>query len=112
MRYEDVMDDGGISGREREAILFNRCIELLDKAEAEGVNSKAAKEAAEFIQKFWNILIEDLSNSENILPQALKASLISIGYYIIKEASRLGAGDSIDFAALRDLLSTIRDGLV
>ena len=112
MRYEDVMDDGGISGRERETILLNRCISLLEKAEASGPASDEAHEAAEFIEKFWSILIDDLSHSGNILPVELKASLISIGCFIIKEVRRFRAGEAIDSGALKDLLGTIRDGLV
>lgn len=112
MSYEDVMEDGGVNGREREAILFERCIALLTKVKEKDFEINAAVEAGIFVDKFWFFLVEDLSNPDNLLNNELKAGLFSIGVYMIKEMKRLRSGERIDLDNIIAVLKTIRDGLV
>lgn len=111
MRYEDVMEDDAMSARERERSLFDRCIKLLQDAKEKGPGTYEANEAVQFARKLWVILIEDLGQAENALPQTLKASLISIGFFILKEIQRLDEGEIADFDVLVEISESIRDGL-
>ncbi|ATO57607.1 flagellar biosynthesis regulator FlaF [Bartonella sp. 1-1C] len=111
MRYEDVMEDDAMSARERERFLFDRCIKLLLAAKAKGPGTCEAKDAVQFARKLWVILIEDLGQAANALPQALKASLISIGFFILKEIQKLDEGEITDFDVLVEISESIRDGL-
>ena len=111
MRYEDVMEEDQMGARERESILFDRCIKLLRAAQSAGVNTREASDAIAFTRKLWIILIEDLGLAENALPTELKASLISIGFFILKEIQRLENGETADFDALVEISESIRDGL-
>ncbi|MHC5307646.1 flagellar biosynthesis regulator FlaF [Bartonella sp. LJL80] len=111
MRYEDVMEEDSVGARERESILFDRCIKLLRAAQVSGPDTREASEAVAFTRKLWIILIEDLGQAENALPKELKASLISIGFFILKEIQRLENGEIADFDALVEISESIRDGL-
>ncbi|AQX31212.1 MULTISPECIES: flagellar biosynthesis regulator FlaF [Bartonella] len=111
MRYEDVMEDDAMSARERERSLFDRCIKLFLDAKAKGPGSHEVNEAVQFARKLWIILIEDLGQAENALPPELKASLISIGFFILKEIQKLDEGKVADFDVLVEISESIRDGL-
>lgn len=111
MRYEDVMEEDSVGARERESILFDRGIKLLRTAQAAGPDTREASEAVAFTRKLWIILIEDLGQAENALPKELKASLISIGFFILREIQRLENGEIADFDALVEISESIRDGL-
>ncbi|WP_412058305.1 flagellar biosynthesis regulator FlaF [Bartonella sp. DGB2] len=111
MRYEDVVEDDVLSARERESILFDRCIKLLSQAQQAGPKSREVKEAINFTRRFWIILIEELGRGENSLPKSLKSSLISIGFFILKEIQRLEDGETGDFDILIEISESIRDGL-
>ncbi|WLT08972.1 flagellar biosynthesis regulator FlaF [Bartonella apihabitans] len=111
MRYEDVMEDDQMGARERESILFDRCIKMLRAAQKAGPSTRETYEAVAFTRKLWIILIEDLGLAENALPTELKASLISIGFFILKEIQRLENGETADFDALVEISKSIRDGL-
>ena len=111
MRYEDVLVESGVSAREREMILFDRCIDMLESAQKNGPYSEEAKIAVRFVDTFWTMLIEDLAHPENALPKELRASFISIGVYVLKEIEKLGKGDDIDYENIISILKSIRDGL-
>jgi len=111
MRYEDIMEESVLSAREREIALFDRCIRLIQEAQKAGPGTKAAIDAVLYARKLWVILIEDLGHAENALSKDLKASLISIGLFVLREIDRLEAGEMIDFTALIDISQSIRNGL-
>lgn len=111
MRYSDVIEESGVSARERESALFNRCIEKLEEIDKNEVNNTLIFEYSSFIEKFWLAVIEDLSREDNYLPNDLKGDIISIGIYVVKEMTNLRNGQKIDIAALIDISRFLRDGL-
>ncbi|RCS23990.1 flagellar biosynthesis regulator FlaF [Phyllobacterium salinisoli] len=110
-RYEDVMNDDTASAKERERLLFDRCIEMLCTAREHGASSREGIDAAYFTMQLWTTLIEDLGSVENALPQELKAAIISIGIFILKEMERIRQGESDDYDSVIDITRTIRDSL-
>jgi flagellar protein FlaF len=55
--------------------------------------------------------MQDLAEPENELPDDLRASLISIGIWILKEADAVRIGEQGSISEIRDITAIIRDGL-
>lgn len=109
--YAEVLEDGQGEAREREREALDHSIDLLVKAQEAGPKSKEAVEALFFTNKLWSVLLEDLADPENDLPKELRAQIISIGIFILKEADRLRKDKSGDFSALIEVSQTIREGV-
>ena len=109
--YAEVVDDSPKDMRARERDALSRCIEMLETAEKSGARSRAAQEALTFLRKLWTIFIEDLSGDSNDLPRDLRAQLVSIGLWMLKEIERLRGGAKDSFADLIEVNAIIRDGL-
>lgn len=109
--YAEILEDSSDECREREKMAFDRAIDLLRAAAAAGAKSLESSEALSFVQRLWSILIEDLLSPENGLPDTLRAELISIGLWIMKEADLIRQGQSDNLGALIDINTMIRNGL-
>ncbi len=110
--YAEVLDETPKGARERERQTIDRSIELLREAETEGAQSREALEALLFVRRLWGYLIEDLAKPENDLPAKLRADLISIGLWILREAEQIRLEKSTNFKGLIEVSAAIRDGLV
>ena len=53
----------------------------------------------------------ELAAPENALPPGLRANLVSIGIWILKECDAIGLGKTDNYAGVADVCATIRDGL-
>jgi flagellar protein FlaF len=109
--YAEVAEDSPQDIRARERDALSRCVEMLESAEKSGPRSREAHEALTFLRKLWTIFIEDLSSDSNDLPRDLRAQLISIGLWMLKEIERLRGGAKDSFADLIEINAIIRDGL-
>jgi flagellar biosynthesis activator protein FlaF len=109
--YDDVMMDDPATAKQRERLLFDRSIEMLAKARDKGPQSRESIDALYFTMRLWTILIEDLGAAENALPTSLRAGLISIGIFILKEVQKIRLGESTDYDALIEITATVRDGI-
>ncbi len=109
--YAEVLDETPRGARERERQAIERSIELLEAADKAGVRSREAIEALLFVRRLWGVLIEDLADTENDLPQALRADLISIGLWVMREAEQIRLEKSDNFKGIIEVSATIRDGL-
>jgi flagellar protein FlaF len=109
--YAEVLDETPKGARERERQVIDRSIELLREAEKNGAGSREAIEAILYVRKLWSYLIEDLGRTENDLPKALRADLISIGLWILRESEQIQREKSENFKGLIDVSVSIRDGL-
>jgi flagellar protein FlaF len=109
--YAEVLDETPRGARERERQATERSIELLEAAGKCGARSREAIEALLFVRRLWGVLIEDLADKENDLPQALRADLISIGLWIMREAEQIRLEKSSNFRGIIEVSTAIRDGL-
>ncbi len=109
--YSHTLEDDPAQARGRERAAFDHAISLLRDAEEDGPGSPKGVEALRFLERFWMLLLEDLANDGNELPQALRASLISIGIWISREAQDIRSGKVSNFGGLIEINSIIRDGL-
>ncbi|WP_442754606.1 flagellar biosynthesis regulator FlaF [Methylocystis sp. JAN1] len=110
-RYAEIADDSPKSAREREKAALQTANAKLAAAKAHGALSPQAFEATDFVRRLWTIFIADLSSDENGLPPDLRASLISIGLWIRREADLIDQGKSSNFDGVIDINQLIADGL-
>ena len=110
--YLETVEDAGPAARARDAHLFELVIERIEAIGALPPDDRTRLEGLRLVQEFWRYLIADLSDDANALPLELRADLVSIGLWAIREADALIAGRKEDVDALREVHATIRDGLV
>jgi len=109
--YSETAVDCETQARGAEAEALGRSMELLEKAQTKGARSIEAAEALNVTRQLWCMLIDDLGKKENQLPPELRASLISIGIWIIKECESIRQGDSENFKGILDVTRMIKEGL-
>lgn len=109
--YAEILEDDVREARAREQAALDRAIELMTIAQERGFQSPEANEAVGYVQTLWGYLIKDLVDPGNELAENLKADLISIGLWAIKEADRVVNDPSKNFLALIEVNQTIRNGL-
>jgi flagellar protein FlaF len=109
--YEEILEESSVEARDREASAFNEANRLIDTALHAGVESRDAALALRFNEELWMILMEDLAHPDNKWPDSTRASLISIGIWVIKEIERIRRGQSVGLRAIAEINAIIRDGL-
>ena len=110
--YNEIVEDSPHIMRERERRAFERVVSLLKEAREKGAGSREAIEAIYFLRHLWSILLSDLQSPENELPDELRAGIISIGLWMMKEMDQVGAGRKTDLMPMIEINEMIRDGLV
>ena len=109
--YADIQTDSVADAKDRERQLLSRSIDLLTTARQRGQQSTEAIEAIQFMNRVWTSFIEDLGSAENQLPVELRANLISIGLWLLREAEEVRQGRSENFEGLIEVSQIIRDGV-
>jgi len=109
--YADIQTDSVADAKDRERQLLSRSIDMLVAARAVGTDSHEAVEAIHFLNRVWSTLVEDLGSPENALPKELRANLISIGLWLLREAEDVRQGRSDNFDGLIEVSQIIRDGI-
>lgn len=112
LSYAEIMEDAPDLGRERERAAFDRALAQLRSAEMRGATAGAERtQAVGSIQELWNVLIADLLDPENGLPEGLRADLVAIGLWNMREAGEVLSAPERSLAALIEVNTSIRDGL-
>lgn len=109
--YADIQSDSVADAKDREKQLLNRSIDLLAAASNVGVGSLEAIQALHFTNRLWTTFIEDLGSADNALPKELRANLISIGLWLLRETEEVRQGRSNNFEGLIEVSQIIRDGI-
>ena len=109
--YAETIDEAPHDARLREKQAFDHAIDLLCIAKRHGIASSQCDQALYFTDEFWSILMDDLAHSESDLPPSLRASLISIGIWVLKETDKVRHGNVAGFDAIIEINEIIRDGL-
>jgi len=109
--YAEIQTDSVADARDRERQVLSRSIDLLQQAAAKGIKSREAVDAIHFLNRVWTTFIEDLGNAENQLPRELRANLISIGLWLLREAEEVRQGRSDNIEGLIEVSQIIRDGI-
>jgi flagellar protein FlaF len=109
--YEAVAEDSNLEARNRERRALSLGIDRLEQLQTSGSNRNDRIDSLLYIRRLWAIFIEDLASPENGLPEKLRADIISIGLWVLKETDRLLEEKSNDMMHLIDINRLIRDAL-
>lgn len=109
--YDAMIEDSGREARSREQQALDRGVVLLRQLQNGELPAPQDIEALLYIRRLWTFFVEDLASSRNGLPEQLRAQLISIGLWIIKEADRIRQEKSNDVGELVAINIVIRDSL-
>ena len=109
--YEETLSDSGARQRENERLAIEQSVTLLKRAEMAGPQSREAVDAIVFLNRLWSFFLEDLAGPENGLPDDVRAKLISIGIWMLKEAEAISKGKSRNFSGLIEVSNVIAEGL-
>ena len=109
--YAEVLEDDQAEARRNEAWALDHASTLLMQAAALPHPSIEGIKALHFTRKLWTTFITMLAAPENALPQELRANLISIGIWVLKEADAIRLNTSTNYAGIADICAIVRDGL-
>ena len=109
--YEAVVEDSGYEARRRERQALSLGIERLERLQKGQVSFEDLVHSLLYVRRLWTIFIEDLAHPDNALPEKLRADIISIGLWVIKETDRLREERSDDVDQLIEINRLIRDAL-
>ena len=103
--YAEIMEEGVAVSKDRERQVLDRSIALLKAAMTSdgGNQSRQAIEAIYFTRRVWLRFIEDLGDPENQLEAELRANLISIAIWILKEVEKIRKRESSNFQGIIDI---------
>jgi flagellar biosynthesis activator protein FlaF len=108
--YNEVIEDSRQTMRARERQAMDRVVEMLRTAQEKGPGSRERVEALFYLRRLWTIL-NDLNDPNNELPEQLRAGIISIGIWMMKEIERVRGGAATDLTPMIQINELIRDGL-
>ena len=111
LSYAEVLEDDQTAARRVEVHALDQAIALLGKAAATSRLSREGIEALHFTRQLWMTFIQALASSENALPTELRANLISIGIWVLREAEAIRLEASSNYAGIADICAMVRDGL-
>ena len=109
--YNDVIEDSHQTLRAREQAAMDRVIEMLRAAQEKGPQSRELLDALFYLRRLWMIFIDDLNDPNNELPAQLRAGIISIGVWMMKEIDRVRGGLTSDLTPMIEINVLIRNGL-
>ncbi len=109
--YAEILEDAPADARDREREAIEHSIGLLNIAKKSGAGTREAIEALHYLDRLWSLLLDDLAHAENRLPKEIRASLISIGIWILREIDELRNERSQSFNGLIDVSEIICKGL-
>ena len=109
--YAEVLEDDQQEGRRIEAEALDTVVTMLMRASRLPSPSIDGVHALHLTRELWMILMRELARDDNALPETLRASLISIGIWILKEADAIRLGTSTNYAGIADICAIVRDGL-
>lgn len=109
--YETIIEDSGREARSREQRALDHGVDLLRRLQGGDLQPAEEAEALLYIRRLWAFFVQDLGSPRNGLPEKLRAELISIGLWIIKEADRIRQDGATDVDELVAINIVIRDAL-
>ncbi|MGE0233170.1 MAG: flagellar biosynthesis regulator FlaF [Hyphomicrobiaceae bacterium] len=111
-QYAEFQQDDQTEAREHERLAIDHSIVLMECAEGEARTPADVANAILFASRLWTVLIEDLASPENGLPNDIRAQIISIGIWILREIEGIRSGQNRSFADIIMVSKAIKEGLL
>jgi len=109
--YNEVVEESRQTMRARERAAMDRVIGMLRTAQDKGPLSRERVDALFYLRRLWTIFLDDLNDPNNELPAQLRAGIISIGLWMMKEIDRVRTRATDDLAPMIEINEIVRDGL-
>ena len=109
--YQDVVEDDQIDARQGEWAVIENTIQLMEHSDANSDDMMLRIKALHMTLQVWTHLINDLSMPENGMSAELKASIISIGIFILKYLENMRSEKLLTFAPIIEISCSIQKGL-
>ncbi len=109
--YNEVVEESRQTLRARERAAMDRVIGMLRLAQEKGPLSRERVDALFYLRRLWMIFLDDLKDPNNELPDQLRAGIVSIGIWMMKEIDRVRSRATDDLAPMIEINEIIRDGL-
>lgn len=101
-----------LTAREAEAMAFTKAAVMLEDAKKNIEDKSLLSQALRFNQLFWTILQADIANPDNLLPNEIKANIMSLSLFVDKQTMRpLNSIDLSDLEVLIDINRNLAMGL-
>lgn len=111
LAYAESAEDDQGEARSQEYQALEYSIGVMEASTKDPISSAKRIKAIFDTANVWTLLLEDLGSPENDYPNELKAGLISIGIYILKQLQAMRDDSSVSFSAIIDITKTIKEGL-
>jgi flagellar biosynthesis activator protein FlaF len=86
--YGDIASDNQALARRREAEALAIIVKALGHAEQSSKQGDV-ESALDLHDRLWSIFLEDLAHEENMLPEPVRAGIISVGLWSLRESLRI-----------------------
>ena len=111
IQYSAVQDDAPFEAKKLERQILQQSIDMLRRSIDQGAPVTSTVEAVYFTSKVWTTFLEDLAAPGNQLTNEVRANLISIGIWILKQLDAVRAGETSRCKDIIEITEIIRDGL-
>jgi len=109
--FSETIEDDQSEARALERELLERAMHSIKQADEEPGNFVMRISAIQFNIKVWSFFLQDLSSEDNELPDDLKATLISIGIFVLKHLQKMRTETELSFGPVLSINETIMKGL-
>lgn len=109
--YAEIIEDSAEQGRssEREALLHS--IAVMEDADRDRSNPGKRAMAIYTVNRLWAMMLEDLASPQNGYPPQLRAQIVSIGIFILRQCEVLRSDRTKDFSVIAEISRIIEKGL-
>ena len=109
--YEDIAAEDQESARSGESEVLGQAIAMMELSDGEPGNALLRVRSIHEVRQVWSFFLSDLASPDNAMPTELRASLVSIGIFIIKHLDRMRTDKVLKFGPLIEISRTIQKGL-
>ena len=109
--YSDVVAKSPRVAREAEGAAFDIVLAKLDAARGTACDSPTTHDALDALERLWTILLRDMAQPDNALAAGLRAKLVSIAVWTMREITAVRGAMSTNIDGLIAVNAAIRAGL-
>lgn len=109
--YNEATEGEQQSVRESEKDIITQTIDMMRHSDENAADKQSRITALHFTMHVWSYFLNDLISDENQTEDQLKASLISIGIFIVKHLEKMRKEPDVEFRPIREISETILEGM-